>query len=67
MNELQPTITILEIRAKNKMTQAEFGDSIGVSAQSVSSWERDICSISPRNLIKICHKYGVSSVDLLGA
>ncbi|MFX3920466.1 helix-turn-helix domain-containing protein [Streptococcus suis] len=67
MKELQPKITILEIRAKNKMTQAEFGDSIGVSAQSVSSWEQDIFSISPKNLIKICRQYGVSSVDLLGA
>ena len=67
MNDFTPTITILEIRAKNKLTQAEFAESIGVSKQSVSTWEKDIYTISPRNLLKICQKYGVKSMDLLGA
>ena len=61
-----PTISILELRARNKMTQAEFAESIGVSFQTVSSWEKNILSISSKNLITICEKYGIKSSDLLG-
>ena len=61
------TTAIAEIRAKNgKMTQREFGDSVGVSTQTVNSWEKDIYRISAKNLIKICEIYHVSSSDLLG-
>ncbi|HEL2055152.1 TPA: helix-turn-helix transcriptional regulator [Streptococcus suis] len=66
MSELKPNITILELRARVRMTQAEFGASVGVSAQTVSSWEKDIYSISQENLIKVCKKYNISSKDLLG-
>lgn len=66
MVELNPSLTILEIRAKNKLTQKQFADSIGVSPQTVSSWEHDIYSISAKNLITVCQKYNVNSVDLLG-
>ncbi|RMI79755.1 helix-turn-helix transcriptional regulator [Streptococcus iniae] len=62
----KPTITISEIRAKHKLTQVEFGRSIGVSAQTVSAWESDIYTISPKNLLKIYMKYGVNSIELLG-
>ena len=61
-----PTISILELRARNKMNQAEFAESVGVSAQTVSSWEKNVLSISPKNLITICEKYGIKSSDLLG-
>lgn len=64
----KPTLTIAEIRFKNdRMTQKEFGDSIGVSTQTVSAWEKDISKISVRHLMKICDKYGVKSSELLGA
>lgn len=64
----QPSITIAEIRAKHgKMTQKEFGESIGVSAQTVNAWEQDITIIKSRHLLKICDKYGVKSSELLGA
>ena len=44
----KPTITIAEIRAKNgKLSQEAFGASIGVSAQTVGSWEKDIYKIKP--------------------
>lgn len=66
MVEAKPSITLLEIRAKNKITQKQFAKSIGVSTQTVSSWESDILSISIPNLIKVCKTYNVSSVDLLG-
>lgn len=62
----QPVITIAEIRAKYKLNQEEFGKSIGVSKQTVSSWEKDVYKIKPRNLLKIHEVYGVNSSDLLG-
>lgn len=65
---LKPKITIAELRAKNgKMTQSDFGKSIGVSPQTVSAWEKNIYVIRQSHLMKICELYNVSSQDLLGA
>ncbi|MGT2958843.1 transcriptional regulator [Streptococcus bovimastitidis] len=66
MDELIPVITVKELRAKVNMNQEEFGKSIGVSAQTVGSWEKDILKISPDNLVKLCLKYKIKSSDLLG-
>ena len=66
MTDVEPKITILEIRAKNKLNQKEFGKTVGVTAQTVSSWEKNIKSISAENLIKVCQIYGIKSSDLLG-
>lgn len=66
MTDVKPKITILEIRARNKLNQKEFGKTIGVAAQTVGLWEKDIKSISARNLIKVCQIYGVKASDLLG-
>jgi DNA-binding XRE family transcriptional regulator len=30
-------------RKENALTQAEFGDILGVSAQAVSKWEKETC------------------------
>lgn len=62
----KPVITIAEIRAKYKLNQEQFGKSIGVSKQTVSSWEKDVYKIKSKNLLKIYEVYGVSSSDLLG-
>ncbi|WP_258306032.1 helix-turn-helix transcriptional regulator [Streptococcus agalactiae] len=62
----EPAITIIEIRAKHKLSQKEFAESIGVSPQTVVAWEKDIYTIKPRNLQKIWLKYGVTSIELLG-
>lgn len=63
----KPKITIAEIRAKyGKMSQEAFGKSIGVSAQTVSAWEKDIFKISPKYLARICNQYNVTASDLLG-
>ena len=34
---------IKEYRNKNKLTQKEFGELIGVSAQAVCKWEQNVC------------------------
>ena len=67
MKGLKPNITVREIRAREKMSQKEFGKTLGVSAQTVGSWEKNVYSISPENLVKLCLTYHVSSFDLLGA
>ena len=66
MTDVKPKITILEIRAKNKLNQKEFGKTVGVTAQTVGYWEKNIKSISADNLIKVCQTYGVKASDLLG-
>lgn len=34
---------IMEFRRKNNLTQGEFGKLLGISAQSISKWEREVC------------------------
>ncbi|WP_274657021.1 helix-turn-helix transcriptional regulator [Streptococcus equinus] len=67
MKELKPNITVREIRARENMNQEDFGKMLGVSAQTVGSWEKDVYSISSKNLVKLCLTYHVTSFDLLGA
>lgn len=66
MNKINPKITILELRAKNKMSQKEFGKTVGVSCQTVSAWEKNILSISTKNLVEVCKLYNINPSDLLG-
>ena len=34
---------IIEFRQKNNLTQGEFGKLLGISAQAISKWEREVC------------------------
>lgn len=34
---------IRDYRRRHKLTQAQFGDAIGVSPQAISKWERQEC------------------------
>ena len=34
---------IIEFRNKNNLTQGEFGKLLGISAQAISKWEREVC------------------------
>ena len=34
---------IMEFRRKNNLTQGEFGKLLGISAQAISKWEREVC------------------------
>ena len=43
MNKIVVAEKIMEFRQKNKLTQGEFGDLLGVSAQAISKWERELC------------------------
>ena len=66
MAETVPKITIKELRARQKMTQEQFAKSVGTTAQTVSAWEKNQLSISPKNMVAICNKYHIQSSDLYG-
>ena len=66
MTETVPKITIKELRARHNLTQAQFAESIGITAQTVSAWEKNALSISPKKMVAICNKYHIQSSDLYG-
>lgn len=43
MNGILIAVKIKEFRAEHKLSQGEFGKLLGVSAQAVSKWERQVC------------------------
>ena len=43
MERINISEKILNYRRKNKLTQKEFGELLGVSMQAVSKWERVEC------------------------
>lgn len=66
MTKIVPKITIKELRARHNMTQEEFAKSVGTTAQTVSAWEKNVLSISPKKMVTICNKYHIQSSDLYG-
>ena len=64
MTKIVPKITIKELRARHNMTQEEFAKSVGTTAQTVR--EKNVLSISPKNMVIICNKYHIQSSDLYG-
>ena len=63
----QPTITIAELRARHdKMTQSQLAELVGVRAQTINAWEKDITSIKAQHLLKLCEVLGTTANDLLG-
>ena len=43
MNKILVAEKIMEFRQKNNLTQGEFGKLLGISAQAISKWEREVC------------------------
>ena len=43
MGKITVAEKIMEFRQKNNLTQGEFGKLLGISAQAISKWEREIC------------------------
>lgn len=66
MTEVVPKITIKELRARYDLTQEEFAKSVGTTPQTVSAWEKNVLSISPKNMANICNKYHLQASDLYG-
>lgn len=63
----QPKVTIAELRARNnKMKQSELAEAVGVSAQTIGAWEKDITIIKGEHLLKLCKILDTTASDLLG-
>ena len=63
MNNLRISRLILDFRRDHGMNQGEFGKLLGVSAQAVSKWEREICYPDVVLLPALAKVLGVSVGD----
>ena len=43
MGKITVAEKIMEFRHRNNLTQGEFGKLLGISAQAISKWEREVC------------------------
>ena len=60
------SMQIKAIRNKAGQTQAEMGETLGVSLRTIASWESGERSPSHTNLIEIANKYNVSMDFIYG-
>ena len=51
---------IKEVRKSNGLTQAEFGEKIGVKGNTVTGYETGIRSPSDAIIVSICREFGVN-------
>ncbi len=66
MNQLRISASIRNYRRTGDLSQAQFGAMLGVTAQAVSKWEREICCPDITLLPRIARILGVSLGYLLG-
>ncbi len=57
--------TLKENRTRCKMTQEFVAESIGVSRQAVSKWEKGTSEPNTSNLMALAKLYGIPAEDLL--
>lgn len=57
---------ILSLRKKEKLTQEQMADILGVTRQTISNWELDITKPDIEQIIKISNKFKISIDELLG-
>lgn len=57
--------TIKAYRMERNMTQEFVAESLGVSRQAVSKWEKETSDPSTSNLLALAKLYGVSAEELL--
>ena len=65
-NKIRIGECILNYRKQHGLTQSEFGDLLGVSAQAISKWEREICYPDIFLLPDISDLIGISIDELMG-
>lgn len=56
---------ISQLRQKNKLSQQELAERVGVSQSIISEWESDHCQPRSKFIDKIAKELGVSVSDLL--
>ena len=57
---------ILNYRKQHGLTQSEFGELLGVSAQAISKWERELCYPDIFLLPDISDLISISIDELMG-
>lgn len=57
---------IKDIRVEHKLTQAQFGDILSVSQDTVSLWENGKSLPTAEYLIVICKSFSISADYILG-
>ena len=67
MHTLRIALCIREYRLAHAMTQAAFGECLGVTPQTVSKWEKELCCPDITLLLALARLLGVSVEYLLGA
>ncbi len=55
---------LLYYRKKNKITQKELAEKLGVKHNAISSWENGVNSIDIDTLFQICKIFGISVNDM---
>ena len=57
---------IKELRLRDGRTQEELAEAVGVTAQAVSRWEKEICYPDMELIPSIANYFGVSIDELFG-
>ena len=57
---------IKSLRRTHDLTQSEFAKIIGISRNSLSRYENGTSSVSTELIDRICQKFNVSYVDIVG-
>lgn len=57
---------LLYYRKKNKITQKELAEQLGVKHNAISSWENGVNSIDIDTLFRVCKIFGVTVNDMYG-
>ncbi len=57
---------IFEFRRQKKLTQAQLAEKLGVTEQSVSKWENDICAPDVSLFPALAKLFGVSIDSIFG-
>lgn len=57
---------LLYYRKKNKITQKELAEKLGVKHNAISSWENGVNSIDIDTLFRVCKIFGVTVNDMYG-
>lgn len=55
---------LLYYRKKNKITQKELADKLGVKHNAISAWENGVNSIDIDTLFRICKIFGITVNDM---
>lgn len=55
---------LMYYRKKNKITQKELADQLGVKHNAISSWENGVNSIDIDTLFRVCQIFGITVNDM---